>query len=248
MTAINKNENGFALVENMTFTQFMNWFNASYHNRDDYGLGFTHEVFRAMCADYSAGYDGLKLPEILRSSDFRDMDPGKIWAIKQHLNYAVLRNAYETGMLVDVAETKQGKYWAYELGIYAVGKQRAYVFKSAERHPEFSAWERKYNNRELAKKLMKLTDVKPVLCLESKTDLCRRAISEIIAAKDAGYYTLDDYRDEYCNYLEIRTDWMHYDDGPDFSMTGDGKDLCEYAMEDAWKYVRTGVLTGFMAF
>lgn len=107
---------------------------------------------------------------------------------------------------------------------------------------------------EVAREMQEITKQKPVLCLESRTVLFRRALDCILEAYSKDKYSDEDLQREYCpDNSEVAVDWMRY------QFKGSHEYITEYchdgyaignnvgnAIDAAWTWFRTGYVNNFI--
>lgn len=193
---------------------FLNWF---YSDIFDFGTGFDFENFKFSC-DSSVSFSYVDIGYVCGNIP----EPMRLYTV-----YGQLRSMYESqaDMVIKVHYSEnEVDNLMYE---YIVSFRATVLRFTTCREYLVLTW-------------AKITGTKPVLCLESKTALTKRAMCEISDAIREGYYINGDFD----NVWEIRNNWMLYDSGIQFGECGSGYDLCEMAIITALNWFKTGYETG----
>jgi len=211
-----------------SFQDFINWF-----FNGDFQDGFTFKNFKSSVEMFE------------NDEDINCIDFGTTWdkiGNKNRILYCIygqLRAMYETGypVVFKVHSGEKGDRIKYIL----VFNGHVVQFISWNKYPAFT-W-------------AKAVSQKPVLYLESKPRLFRRAITEIKDAIAEGYYSDSEGNikpKDFCGEYEVRVDWMQYESGcsPQYLLMhaecGAG-DICDQAISEALNWFRTGFEQGILS-
>ena len=154
-----------------------------------------------------------------------------------------------TEKLVGIGSVGSRKIWRYKIYYNNPDeKQVSFCFYTKTRIMAFIQHDNEVMN--LAAEMQSITQQKPVLCLESHTHLFRRALSEMLEAYAAGYYSEEDLQREYCpDNSEVAIDWMQYKFGCSSKYEADYCCGCSaletnvgYAIDAAWNWLHTGYI------
>lgn len=204
---------------------FLNWF---YSDTFDFGTGFDYENFKFSC-DSSLSFSYVDI----RYTCCSVPEPMRLYTV-----YGRLRSMYETQTKIAIKvhySENEAENLMYE---YIVSFRCMMLwFTTCREYPAF-AW-------------AKITGTKPVLCLESESELRRQATREILESIEQDYYSESELCDEWPNECEIRYEWMQcirYSDNTGDN-TGDNRswDIYTQAIYKAWNWVRWGVLNDFIS-
>lgn len=241
-----KQNSKFTAIElDVNMVQFLDWFTSEY-NGSNYGFNF--QDFACACADF---YNGASRGSI--SFIGMPISSAKSGAYaERYTGYGILMSCYEQEQELYITERikeydsvdgVKKLLYTYQLDLNCCNTTISFLFYTDNRNPEF-AWINTVGEWFKAAE-------KPVLCLESKTDLTRRAMEEIAGAITDGYYC-DKGELNLCdfdNILEIREEWMRYKTRCsleyfyDQCESGAG-DLCDTAIIKALNWFRVGYETG----
>ena len=105
---------------------------------------------------------------------------------------------------------------------------------------------------EVAWEMQEIAQQKPILCLESYSDLFHKALGEIIDAVRNDYYSDEDLQSEYCPDNTEVANWMQYEFAcsPEYTRYHYGDNaignIIGNAIDAAWTWFRTGCKNNFI--
>ena len=159
-----------------------------------------------------------------------------------------------TEKLIGIGCVGSRKIWRYKIYYNNPDeKQVSFCFYTRTRIMAFIQHDNEVMN--LAAEMQKITQQKPVLCLESHTRLFRGALDSIMEAYSKDEYSNEDLRREYCpDNSEVAVDWMRY------KFAGSYEYISEYchdgyaignnvgnAIDAAWTWFHTGFVNNFIS-
>lgn len=162
-----------------------------------------------------------------------------------YYEYGLLKAEEEMEAEHSITETRQDNTWCYTIHyINAEEPQVSYFFYTKTRIMAFI--EHENETLRIAQEMLDITQQKPVLCLESYSNLFHKALGEILsAARD--YYDEEDLQKELCPDNTEIANWMQYKFKSDkyaaYCAIGDN---VGNAIDAAWTWFHTGYVNNFI--
>lgn len=168
--------------------------------------------------------------------------------------YGLLKAEEEAGGEHLITETRidgvWGTCWTYNIHYEnAEESPVSFYFYAKTRNMAFIQHEEETMN--LAAEMRNITQQKPILCLESHSDLFHKALGEILGAA-YDYYDKEELQRECCPDNTEVADWMRYKFAcsPEYDMDHCGADaignIVGNAIDAAWTWFHTGYKNNFI--
>lgn len=196
--------------------------------------------------DYGSFWQAINLDVISVYTDRKPKNDSSFY-----YEYGLLKAEEEMEAERIITETYQDGIWRYYIDyVNAEEPQVSYFFYTKTRIMAFI--EHENETLRIAQEMLDITQQKPVLCLESYSDLFHKALGEIIDAARDDYYGDKDLQRECCPDNTEVVDWMQYKFAcsPEYDMDHCGADaignIVGNAIDAAWTWFHTGYKNNFI--